>query len=275
MIGRNATVGLALLCALLFSAFAVQSAAAQVGVHATNTTAFTCVKVGVNEGDFSDEHCDEKVGAEKGSFAHQEFPKSKDTTEIEITNDKTTPDTTGAESATLTSTHLGVSVEITCATVKSEGKNWIQNVEKEGKHTVEGTAKVLFTKCEVKKPLNCTTTNIETIASFKGVEGLKFGAETKAMGLEFVEDGGDFLKFSFSGEKCTFKGQTFPLKGSTIATGKPNPGQATKHSGATWMFESANEMDTLKFSTSNADFKGTFTPKMAGGGNPITLTTVT
>ncbi len=274
MIGRNATAGLALLCALLFSAFAVQSASAQVGTHATNTTAFTCVAGGGNL-DFSDAHCDTKVTAGTGTHGHQAISAGTKT-DVEVTNNKTKNNTTESTVAKLNTTHLAVQVEVTCTVVKSSN-SFLENVEKEGKHTVEGTVKVEFTKCTVAKPANCTVKEpIETIAKAKGVEGLKFGAETKAMGLEFVQDEGkNFAELTFEGEKCTFKGKTFPVTGSAIATGTPNPSQATKNSGATANYETGNEMDTLKFSTSNADFTGSFTTNMSGGGSPISLTTAT
>ncbi len=294
MIGRRATTGLALLCALMFCAFAAQSASAQVGTHATNTTAFTCVNVGANKGEFKDEHCDEKVGAEKGSFAHKEFPESKATTAIEVTNEKTSDDTTKAYSATLTVIHLGVHTEITCEVVKSKagGKNWIQNVEKEGKHTVEGTVEVEFTACKVLKPLKCEVTEpIQIIAKFKGVEGLKGSGKEKTMGVEFTQDEGkNFAELSFKNkgaEVCAFNGKTFPLTGAFTATGKPEPSATNKHSGATSIFvpnkteptgkqvKPAEEMQTLKFSTSTAHFDARLTTRMAEKGNPITTTTVT
>ena len=200
MIGRRTTAGLTLLCALMFCAFAAQSALAQKGTHATNTTAFTCVKVGANKGDFKDEHCDEKVGEGKGSFAHKEFPKSKDTTTIEVTNEKTSDDTTKAYSAILTAIHLGVNVEITCEIAKSKagGKNWIQNVEKEGKHTVEGTVEVEFSKCKVLKPAQMQSQRADRKHSqIQRRRRPQIGSgKKKTMGVEFTEDGANFADIS-------------------------------------------------------------------------------
>ncbi len=294
MIGRRTTAGLTLLCALVSCAFAAQSASAQKGTPATNTTAFTCVNVGANKGEFSDEHCDTKVGPEKGSFAHQEFPKSKETTAIEVTNEKTSDDTTKATTAVLTSVHLGVHVEITCTVVKEKagGKNWIQNVEKEGKHTVEGTVEAEFTKCTVVKPAKCEIAEpIKSIAKFIGVEGLKGGGKEKTMGIEFAQDEGKpFAEITFKNkgvEACAFNGKTFNVAGSAIATGKPEPSATNKHSGATSIFQRnetvetgkdnkpAEEMETLTFGGSRSHFDARFTTRMAEKGNPITTTTVT
>ena len=74
MIGRRAVVGLALLCALAFSAIAASSALA-----VEETTAYTCVET---PGDFSDAHC--KSGP-PGKFSHVEITPET-TTEIEFSN---------------------------------------------------------------------------------------------------------------------------------------------------------------------------------------------
>ncbi len=273
MIRRRAMAGLALLCALLLSAFAAQSASAIVVIHATNTTSVTCLAGGGNL-DFSDAHCDNKVTAGTGSFGHQAISAGTKTA-VDITNNKTKNNTTEAEPAVLTTSHLGVNIEITCETVGSEGSS-VENVEKEGKHTFFTFVIIKFSKCKVVKPLNCTVKEpIVTTANGKGVEGLKFEAEEKGMGVEFTApEGKNFAEISFEGEKCTFKGKTFPVTGSTVATGTPEPTQATKHSGATSVYRILI-FDTLKFSTSNADFTGKFTTNMSGGGSPIALTTVT
>ncbi len=265
MIGRRTTAGLALLCALMFSAFATQSASAQKGTAAINTTAFTCVLGGGNL-DFTDKHCNNKVEAGFGGFGHVAI-KSGETKAIDVSNEG---------NAVLTSTHLGVTIEISCTTVKT-WKAWLENSAFLGEHKVKGTVSIEFTGCTVAKPAKCTVKEpIETIAVINGVEGLKFGATLKAMGLEFTQDEGkNFAEISFEGGFCAFKAKTFPVTGSAVATGTPNPGLETKQSGATSNFESANEMDTLKFSTSNADFKGTFAIKGFAGGSPIALTTVT
>ena len=80
MIGRKAVIGLSLLSALLFSAFAVQSASALVVKVSKNTTAFTCVKTEPNKGDLKDAHCDEKVDPNKGEYKHDAIALNTTTT---------------------------------------------------------------------------------------------------------------------------------------------------------------------------------------------------
>ena len=274
MTGRRTTAGLALLCALLFSAFTAQSAFAQLGTPGVNTRAVTCVLGGGNL-DFKDAHCNEKVAAGSGSYGHVAI-KTGETTSIDVTNAATSSATTLGTSAILKTTHLGVNLEVSCETVSSS-ESWIRNTETLLFHTVEGTVKAAFSNCKVSKPANCTIkTPIEAIATFNGVEGLQFGGKNNTMGVEFTQhEGKNFAEFTFEGEKCVFKNKTFPITGSAIATGTPEPSQATQHTGATAVFETEGAMQTLKFSTSNATFTGKFTTRTAGGGNPISLTTVT
>jgi hypothetical protein len=280
MVGYRTAAGLSLLCAFVLCAFAAQSASAQVGVRAVNTTAFTCVKGGGSL-DFNDAHCDEYVGPGKGLFGHVSIPPNE-TTELEVTNKETANKTTEAAPITIKFTHLGVNSEIVCKTASSAGakeKSFLHNVESEGgKHTVTGTVAVLLTNCEVKKPAKCIVSEpIEFVALFEGVEGLGLSKDTH--GLEFKGDPSEItplLSITFTNkgaEKCPFHEKTTPITGTAIATGTPNPKE--KHSGATWRFEPGNEMQTLKVGANKADFTATFTPRMAGGGNPISLTTVT
>jgi hypothetical protein len=266
MIGRRTAVGLSLLCALMFSAIAVQSATAQVGTKSINTTAFTCVPGGGNL-DFSDAHCDNKVEDGKGKFGHEPITKNV-TTEVEVSQEGTSK---------LNGTLAGVNTEVTCNKVKSvAGKSFLHNVETESNHTVTGTVQVNFTECTVVKPAKCVVAEpIVTTAEAVGVEGLNGKNE---MGVEFKGEGaeGAFaeLKFANKGaESCALNGKAFIVKGSAIATGKVP--QGNDHSGATAVYEDANEMQTLEIGAKKASFAGTFTTSMASGGHPITLTTTT
>lgn len=281
MIRRRAVIGLSLLCALMFSALVAQSASAQKGTAAANTTAFTCVENGGAK-DFSDAHCDTFVGAEKGKFGHVAI-KAGEATEIEVTNEATTVDTKGRVPAILTATIAKVAIEMSCEVVSSSGENWIENKEVGKEHKAKGTVKVELTKCKVLKPGKCEVKEpIVTTAKFVGVEGLKSATQEKTMGVEFTEDEGGFAELFFKGAECALGEKTFPITGSTIATGKPEPTQATKHSGATSIYvpnktpsKPAEEMETLKLGEVGVHLSGTFTTRMAGKGNPITLTTVT
>jgi hypothetical protein len=266
MIGRRSTIGIALLCAFAFTAFAAQSAMAQVGTASTNTTAFTCVKGG--EGDFADAHCDKKTG---GEFGHAAITKDT-TTEVDVSLEGT---------AKLNGTLAGVNTEVTCTKVASAaGKSFLHNVETSGKHTVTGTVQVNFTVCTVVKPTKCVIAEpIVTTANAVGVEGLN---GKKEMGVEFVGEGAEKtfaeIKFANKGaEVCSLLngGKAFLVKGSVIATGANIAESKGSSSGATAKFEDANEMETLEIGAKKASFAGTFTTSMSGGGSPISLTTVT
>jgi hypothetical protein len=280
MIGRRSSMGLALLCAFAFCAFATQSAMAQVGTHSTNTTAVTCVSDPDN-GDFDDAHCDKLAagGPGTGDYSHVEIALDT-TTEVEVSTAKTKNNTTEHTPAKLNGTLAGVNTEITCTTVKSvPNKSFLHNVEVSGKHTVTGTLEVEFTDCTVVKPLKCVIAEpIKTAATAQGVEGLNGKNE---MGVEFVGSGAEKtfaeIKFENKGaEACSLLngGKAFKVKGSVIATS--GVAQGNDHSGATAIYEDANEMETLEIGAKKASFAGVFTTTMAGvGGNPIALTTTT
>jgi hypothetical protein len=267
MIGRRSTIGLALLCAFAFCAFAAQSAMAEKGVHAVNTTAVTCVPSA--EGFFKDAHCDEKLASPTGKFEHAAISNDT-TTEIEVSQTKTSK---------LKGTLAGVNTEVTCNKVKSvAGKSFIHNVEIEKKHTVTGTVQVQFTECTVLKPTKCVIKEpIVTTATFEGVEELGINKDT--MGVEFVGKNAnkEFAELTFENkgaEKCALLngGKPFIVLGSVIATGTPPPKE--KHAGATLNFNMFPQ--TLEIGLKPAEFEGTFTTTMAGaGGNPIALTTTT
>lgn len=293
MIGRRAVLGLSLLSALVFCAFAAQGATAA-EKESENTTAYTCVKSINNDGDFKDEHCDE-TGPSPGKeiYRHDVIEIGK-TTNIGGDNEKVTESTKKLESAVLKGKLGLVETEITCEKyVVDETKSWIRNVESGKSHKVEGTVRAEFKTCTVKKPAKCTVKEpIEVNANFVGVDGLRdpeTGKET-AMGLRFTgekEFGTSkdvFASITYEGIECSLKGQTFPITGSAIATSGPNTsmGQSVRESGATLVFqpESGKEkvpMQALHLGEPKnvAKFETISTSRMAEKGNPISLTTPT
>lgn len=265
MVGRKAVAGLSLLSALLFCAFAVQSASAAVAV---NTTAFTCTST-AKVLDFSDAHCDNKV-APPSKFGHTEIaPKTK--TAFTVTNAETLNETKEATSQTLKGELFGTKLEITCKTVHGTGT--LENTEKEKQHNVEGEGTVKFTNCEVKKPAKCTVKEpIEFTSKAVGVEGL--GAGKNEMGLEFKPAAGEiFVSIILEGAECALKGKPLEVKGSAIGTGKPAPTE--KHAGATGTFNAEKEMEKLTIGGKPAEFIGGFTIKMAEKEPGLSLTTTT
>jgi hypothetical protein len=257
MFGRRAVVGLLLLCASLFCAFATSSASA------AGTTAVTCVKSETKEGDFSDAHCGNQVEPGAGKFAHTAIEVGK-TTEISLTNDKTTGDTTGAQQLVFTGTLTGINVEFSCSTVKGTGS--LTNEESGKVMKTTGTAVIEATKCTMTKPAKCTVKEPFTWdTQFKTYEN---GTE---MGVEFLptsESGGLFGSWTPQGSECVFKEKSFTISGSFKGT----VGGTTEGKGSTLGFTPASTKE-LKWGNGSYTLTGSVTPQMSGGGNPIAFTT--
>lgn len=260
---RKGTVGLALICALVFCALAAQGASAAEG---KNTTAFECVKGGGSK-DFSDAHCDNNVGAGKGEYGHVVLPKEK--VALTISNEKTKNETKEAASTVLKGTIFGLKSEIVCKTVSGTGS--LTNEEPSaGAHRVKGTVEAKFSSCTAVKPaLGCKVKEPITVASsVEGVEGL--GAGKNEMGLEFKPTGEHFATVTLEG--CLAAG-TYNTDGTAIATGTPS--NTAKWSGATSVFTAAMTKETLKLAGNAAEVESTTTVTRTSNGNPVALTTVT
>jgi hypothetical protein len=270
MIGRRATIGLSLLCALLFSAIAVQSAAAVVG---TNTTAFACVKQDKAVFKFADAHCDvESVNGDTGQYEHSTISGA---TEIEVTNV-----TTGEAKSTqvLEGKPFKVSTKIECTTLT--GKGTVSNSEPSAKvHKVTGSGTLNYSGCTVVKPAKCTVkepivAKIGSVEIQEGLVGPK--AEVNAMGLEVKAPAGEpFTNVELQGVECPLKAVPFPVEGSVIVTNGPGVAEAQtkKWSGATAVVTPA--MSNLN-AAGAATYEGIATVKMKGGDSAaITATTVT
>lgn len=285
MIGRRAVIGLSLLSALLFCALAAQSASAIVTVKSNNTTAFTCVKDPLKKGDFNDAHCD--ITGVKGAseYKHDLIPLDT-TTEVEATNEKVTESTTKPQPATLKGTVAGVKSEIHCNKVKNVVKNsLVHNVQPaKEQHTFTGTIETEFTDCSVSKPAKCDVAEpIISKAEVHGVEGMEGPkGEKNAMGLEFIGHGAEetFATIEYinnGAEICALKGAKFKVKGRVVATNGPTTesAQENRESGATLVFTPKFKMQTLTLGGNPSEFETIVTPTMAGGGNPISMTTTT
>jgi hypothetical protein len=272
MIGRRATLGLALLCALAVCAFVAQSASAAPG---KNTTAFTCVEFGGLK-DFADAHCDKKVPAGQGKYGHLPIPLNQ-TTEITVTNANTQAETLEATPTVFKFVFEGKPVDVSCKTVHGVGT--MHNVEPIFKeHKVTGTLTIKATECKV-KPMKCFVKEpIEFKTEFEGVEEL--GPEKNTHGIEFrphVEGGGPLVTISFIGPECFLKGKIIPINGTMVATGTPNPKE--QHSGATTVFTNEMTKETLKVGELPAEHSGSLTLRMAPiegqEQHPIAFTTFT
>lgn len=266
MIGRRAIAGLSLLSALLFCALAAQGASA---AEAKNTTAFTCVKGGGSL-DFEDAHCDKTTTPGKGEFGHEQIANGSKT-EIEVTNEGTAEST--KKSTPFTLKYKIFTTHFECSTVSGTGT--IENSEPAAKeHKVSGVLNINLSKCTVISPAKCTLKEpIEMKTTFTGVEGLD--AEKNNMGLELKGSGAEetFVTLTFEGSECTLKGKSLAIKGAMTGTG--TPAANAKESGATLSFSPENEMEALKLGTEPCEVKMSITPRMKGGGNPISQTTTT
>jgi hypothetical protein len=284
MIGRRTVIGLSLLSALLFCAFAAQGAFAA-EKESENTTAFTCAP-GSGAG-FSDEHCDAAVGS-GASFVHTAIANNT-ATKVEGSNDGVTESTKKFESAVLRGKIGLTATEITCEKFVTDAtKSFVENNENVKVHKVKGTVRGEFKTCKVLKPLKCTLKEpVVTEATVVGVDGLQGPkeAEKNAMGLRFkgeIVSGTStdtFANIRFEGAECALKNQEFPVTGSVIATSGPTTesGQENKHSGATLVFTPKFSMQKLHIGTTpnTAEFETIATTRMSEKGNPIALTTTT
>jgi hypothetical protein len=285
MIGRRAVIGLSLLCALLFSAFAVQSASAAT----TGTTAFTCVKVVVaGTGDFKDAHCDETSSPlGTGEFTHE--PLASNPTEVEANNEKTRNKTSESTPALFKAEAALSKIEFTCTTVKATEtiKNSTEEVGGNIKHTITidngagGDFTTTYSGCVVLKPsTKCTVTDPVTKKAgtlnikATGMSSETVGALKNEMGILFSpEPGKPFAELLFEGAECALNtGKAFPIEGSMVATGTPVNTAAS--AGATLTFTEAMTKETLSFGGKSMTLSSAVTMKMVGG-NPISLTTPT
>jgi hypothetical protein len=271
MIGRKATVGLSLLCALLFSTTAVQSAAATAG---TNITGYTCAKVANKAtGEFQDAHCDVKKATENG-YEHKVLTG---VTEAEATNE-----TTGGATSTqvIEGSPFKVATKISCKTLVGEGT--IENSEPSaGVHKLTGRGTLSLTNCTVEKPTPCTVkepivTTIGSVETQEALTGPK--GEANAMGFEYKPEAGKpFTTITLEGPTCPLTAP-FPVEGSVIATGGPGTAepQTSKWSGATVVSTKEASMSKLTAATRPSTYEGIVTYRMKDATKAaITTTTVT
>jgi len=280
MIGRKAVVGLSLLCALCFCAFAASSASAK------GTTAGEC-KSASGSKDFKDAHCDEEVAAGTGSFGHVLFEKGS---AVKYTG---VNDTTGTKTPWMLEGKLaGVVVTVECTEVTSAGS--VTNEEVGGVMKLKfGDIKVTATGCTVPTQPACTVevpvfeTGVTDPMNLKKEAVEKTGptgeiikahaevAGSTEMGLKFAPtEGTTFVTLVFSGVGCpaALKGNK-PVQGFAYGTSKGRGStEATSSSGATLTFSKETTASGLTFGGNTATLVGTQTLRKEGG-NPLILTT--
>lgn len=242
MNGRRAAMGVAVLCALVFSAFAASSASAN--------QIYTC-KPATGVTGFADAHCLAPTSPPSTNFQHV-----LEEGEIEITgtNANTAEGTTAARVSKLRGTAAGLETEVICTTVGGSGK--AKNEATWG----QGTGVIEYSGCSVAKPAGkgCVVTGgavntKELFATTKGLTGeLEF---TPVSGTEFA---------SVPISSCSVSGlnNTFPVTGSIKGTIEGGTTTST-HAGTT-------AQNTLKFAGQKAGLDGAITIK--GGTNALTVT---
>jgi hypothetical protein len=257
MIGRRAIIGLSLLSALVFCAFAAPNAMAVKG-----TTAFTCVKVAAGvPSQFEDEHCTkEKIST--GQFVHAVSPLGTNTPVIVSNN------ITGAQNSLLKLKGVlgGVELELESKKFADKGKTSLTNKENAAEQMeATGGNDGQFSEITVVKPANCT------VATVNLIEGT---GQTKVVGtemwVEFTTAGGIFANFELSGEKCALKGSKIEVKGTAKANVSTSE---TALDGATLQFTKAQTEKTLQVGGKPASFEGQFTVRNKTSNTPLVSTT--
>lgn len=166
---RKGIKGVCMMCALVISALAAQSAIASEG-----TTAFTCKKgAGVGPETFKTEHCKKADGP--GEYDHFAITENTET-EITIKSEKTNSETTGQEPSILKETLGGVELELKTTEVSGTGTLTNKKVaETNGEHYVEGgTAFITYSGVKVEKPegKGCKVFTDDPVTKAKGAEGV-------------------------------------------------------------------------------------------------------
>jgi len=204
-----------MLCALLVSAFAAQSASAISG-----TTAFTCVNVGAGNGAFSDDHC--KTTEANGTYKHETI---SDTLTTELTGNN------NGESTKLKATVAGAATTLVATGLSGTGT--MQNkVAGSGEHYGHGEGTINYTgvtvsgfsgKCHVFKDV------AGAIGTKGAVDTETLTATTEGQGhlLKFTPKSGEvFARFwildaaektSAQGGECNI-GATYTVTGSVKGT---------------------------------------------------------
>jgi hypothetical protein len=268
MISRRNALGLSLLCALAFCAFAAPSAFAAKG-----TTAKTCVKVGP-EHVYADAHCGKKTG---GEFELEDTITPGTKTAIVGTNAKTKNNTTESKNPVLTAESLGVKVKLEGITVVTTGE--IENKAGPPMSTEGQKIFVAYRGVRVIEPAGCTVNSpgkpVEEITTTElvGVSGTMNETTGEMSGIFKPKNGNIIAVLEFHGATCglpntNVEGFVEATNPNGEATPKASP---TAEGAATYTFEGA-AMSHLTVLGGAATYTGAETVSMSAG-NPIAVVT--
>lgn len=238
MKAKGTIIGLSLLCALLFSAWATSNATAAEAEYAT--TAFTCKaqpQPAVDAEGFSDEHCASGTTGKNVKFEHVELtPKLG--TEATATNSKTADSTKQSTEFLLTGKIAKLNGEIGCTTAHMQGRLGnlagppMQVYTEKIKMSLTGcTTKGFlgFTKCKlgkeevwVKTPTSESITNTMEVEftpevpkkiAFFSIEGCPIEEEYEVEGTARAIAKGATLEFTKDSSGLTMEGAQASLTG--------------------------------------------------------------
>lgn len=248
MIGRKSVIGLAVLCALVFSAIAATSAFAAPG------RAYTCTESAAVK-EFTDAHCTTK--GSPATRGHTLITEAN--TKITLTNEKTLEGTTASSTAKLKGKLAGVATEVQCTKVHGTGTMTNEAT------FVTGGGEIVYTGCSVTLPAgrNCKVTG-ETVKT-KPLVGTTSGLPNNNE-LKFEMGAGETKFAEVPIENCTNNSPptaNYPVTGSLIAT--------TSGATTSTTHEQITTQGTLKFGGNPAGLDGKVTISMEGG-DPIVLT---
>jgi hypothetical protein len=272
MTGRRAIVGICMLCALIISAVAAQSAMAVSG-----TTAFTCLD---GKGVLRGEHC-LTTGTKPATFGHVAFAENT-TTETELTNAETQNETKEASTQILKETIAGVPLELKATGVTGTGTLTNKKME-DGEHYVEGTATIKYTGVTVAAPAGKGCKVFTDTNKIKGAEGqidahLEYTTTQQGDSIKFTPATGNtgagvpFAAFFIEG--CS------PAVPAIEGTWEITGSATCKIDGATIKCDHTEitTQNTLKGKGAKAGFEGAITVKGRANSSeaykPLSMTTV-
>ena len=252
MAKQRGAAALMLLCALLLSAFAAQSASAK------GTTAFECaIKSVQGSAGFEDSHCDDATNT-GALFEHKEIPPGT-AVEVTYTNERTASSTTAAVPWE-NSFFVGLTpAQVICTGVTGIGKITNKVVAEVMQNTGTGI-NLKFTGCTAVKPAKCTVKEPIEIKNATSTTVEKLGTGKNEMGLELKPEAGKPLTtIVFQGAECGIKGVETQFEGPIVGTSPLGSTEAVTNSGATEDFTKAMTKETLKASGKPAEIEGVIT----------------
>lgn len=248
---RRAVIGLCMLCALFVSAITAE------GASAKGTTAYTCREKTVPGGEgFSKAHCKRADAVATGAKYEHVAIANGTTTEVSVTNAKTTSETSGAEPFFLAGTIGGIPVELKATTVSGTGT--MSNSEVGGEMLATGTGAIVFSGVTILKPAGQGCVVKGSTLTTKQLKSTSAGQpspeeESNAQMFRRTEPNEGTIFAEIPIEKCTTTtlNNTFNVTGSV--KGRPD--------GATTVFTTADtsEQATLKLAGQTATLHGKIT----------------